>query len=91
MRGRHEARQVLQPVRVDAPDEGADDFGAGRDDDHDERLSPQRGRRVPAGEAERDPRTAAEHELTPGADLRVDREQHREVAHDRQSAGHLSA
>ena len=38
---RHERGQVLEPVGVDAPDQGADDLGARGDDDDHERLHPQ--------------------------------------------------
>jgi len=40
----HEGRKVLEPVRVDAPDDRADHLAAGRNEDDGERLQPHRSR-----------------------------------------------
>ena len=79
VRGRDEQRQVVQPVRVDAPDERADHLADRRERDDAERLrAGERGQRAERGE-QHEPGQRAERELPVEADLRVDREQRREI------------
>ena len=84
MRGRHEERQVVQPVAVDAPDDRAGQLADRREEDHADHLRLV-DRREPGGRGDQDaPGEHAEREL-----LRVGREvvEQRAAPRDRRSGG----
>ena len=79
VRGRHEHRQVVQPVGVEAPDQRAGHLADRREDDHAERLRPPLNRDARQPGDEHDPGQPAERELLRVGRVVVDREQRREV------------
>ena len=72
--GRDECGQVVQPVRVEAPDERADDLADGRDDDDRERLDAYPARMERKERHEHAHGEDPEQELTAMADVLVDDE-----------------
>jgi hypothetical protein len=76
---RHEERQVVQPVGVDAPDERAGDLAERREGNDAECLRAPLHRHARQRGREHDPRDGAEEELLRVAREVIEREQERQV------------
>jgi hypothetical protein len=87
VRGRDERRQVVEPVRVDAPDDRPGHLGDGRCTDDDGDLGAPLDRKRPGGEQEHDPGEPTQDELAVEVDVAVDPEESRQIRGDRCPSG----
>jgi hypothetical protein len=77
--GRHEPRQVAEPVLVHAPEDRPDDLCARGDDDDEGNLGDPLWGKPAAGQEQDDPRRRSEHELLPLVDVAVEPEDDGEI------------